>query len=62
MWDVVGNPEDRFSHNEAHMVSTHIVESDKSRYPPSLVSYRCALGGKIPSYMHAVLVRSGKTE
>ena len=20
MWDLVGNPEDRFSHNEAHMV------------------------------------------
>ena len=26
MWDLVGNPEDRFSHNEAHIVSALLHE------------------------------------
>ena len=25
VWDQVGNPEDRFSHKEAHMISTLII-------------------------------------
>ena len=31
MWDLVGNPEDRFSHNEAHLFSTAI----RITIPPS---------------------------
>ena len=28
MWDLVGNPEDRFSHNEAQILSnTHLISS-----------------------------------
>ena len=26
MWDLVGNPEDRFSHNEAHMQNCVITD------------------------------------
>ena len=25
MWDLVGNPEDRFSHNEAHIISDMVI-------------------------------------
>ena len=28
MWDLVGNPEDRFSHNEAHIVMTKSSRKD----------------------------------
>ena len=30
MWDLVGNPEDRFSQNEAHF-KTHSLKTEKSR-------------------------------
>ena len=28
MWDLVGNPEDRFSHNEAHMLFKQSYRKD----------------------------------
>ena len=27
MWDLVGNPEDRFSHDKAHIVSSHFLDT-----------------------------------
>ena len=30
MWDLVGNPEDRFSHNEAQIVSVHSKGDDST--------------------------------
>ena len=29
MWDLVGNPEDRFSHNEAHLLYIAVKVADK---------------------------------
>ena len=30
MWDLIGNPEDRFSHNEAHIMEATDTESETS--------------------------------
>ena len=32
--DLVGNPEDRFSHNEAHLIRTHCYDDQRVIYIP----------------------------
>ena len=36
MWDLVGNPKDRFSHNEAHIIRA-IIKLDADSMPFSAV-------------------------
>ena len=52
MSDLVGNPEDRFSHNEAYMTWMGLVVMTETRYPYLLINTFVARG-KPHSYFMA---------
>ena len=37
MWDLVGNPEDRFSHNEAHLIVDKLASDASFSYAMLLI-------------------------